>query len=242
MVIYMTTNLINGKKYIGRDSKNNPNYLGSGPLLKRSIRKYGKHNFEKKIIESCSSKEELIEREEYWLNYYDAGNDSNFYNMNNISSGGALFLGRKHSTESKKKIGDALRGENSPNWGTKHSEERKSKIGLSQIGKIITEENKKKISIAQTGRRASEKTKQKMRESKLGINNNMYGVRGEKSPSFKGYVVCIEGQYKGKIKTRLEWCDLLKIKPHYFSKHLHRKKYKNGIKGNFFKWEHEIQS
>ena len=27
MVIYMTTNLINGKKYIGRDSKNNPKYL-----------------------------------------------------------------------------------------------------------------------------------------------------------------------------------------------------------------------
>ena len=44
MVIYKTTNMINGKIYIGQDIKNNPKYLGSGKILKLSIRKYGRFN------------------------------------------------------------------------------------------------------------------------------------------------------------------------------------------------------
>ncbi len=42
MIIYITTNLLNGKKYIGKDEKNNPSYLGSGKLLKLAINKHGK--------------------------------------------------------------------------------------------------------------------------------------------------------------------------------------------------------
>ena len=51
MIIYQTTNLINGKKYIGKDANNNPNYIGSGADLKIAIKEYGKHNFKKEIIE-----------------------------------------------------------------------------------------------------------------------------------------------------------------------------------------------
>ena len=231
-VIYMTTNLINGKKYLGRDSNNNPNYLGSGLLLKMAIKKEGKHNFKKVIIEECKSEHELRIREEYWLNYYDAGNDSNFYNMNNISSGGALFLGRTHSNESKKKIGNSVRGEKSGMWGKKHSEKSKIKMGDSNRGE------KHYL----YGKSPSYETRMKSSKARTGEKNHMYGRRGELASGFRGYVVCIEGQYTGEIKTRLEWCDLLKIKPQYFSKHLHQKKYKNGFNGNFFKWEHEIQS
>lgn len=31
-VVYCTTNLLNSKKYIGQDSRNNPSYLGSGKM------------------------------------------------------------------------------------------------------------------------------------------------------------------------------------------------------------------
>ena len=41
MIIYKTTNLVNGKIYIGQDSNNNPNYYGSGTLLHKAIKKYG---------------------------------------------------------------------------------------------------------------------------------------------------------------------------------------------------------
>ena len=44
MIIYMTINNINGKKYIGKDVKNNPKYLGSGFDLQKAIKKYGKEN------------------------------------------------------------------------------------------------------------------------------------------------------------------------------------------------------
>jgi hypothetical protein len=43
--IYKTTNLINGKIYIGKRSHKNPEkdkYLGSGNVLKQAISKYGK--------------------------------------------------------------------------------------------------------------------------------------------------------------------------------------------------------
>jgi len=67
MIIYKTTNLVNGNFYIGQDSHNNPKYLGSGILLKRAITKYGINNFIKEILEVCISKEELNDREVFWI-------------------------------------------------------------------------------------------------------------------------------------------------------------------------------
>lgn len=59
--------------------------MGSGITLKNAIEKYGKENFKKEIIEECSSKEELDKREIYWINYYNAVQSTQFYN---ISKGG----------------------------------------------------------------------------------------------------------------------------------------------------------
>ena len=68
VIIYKTTNLINGNYYIGQDSKNNKQYLGSGKLLNKAIKKYGRDNFQKEILEYCNSKDELNEREIFWIN------------------------------------------------------------------------------------------------------------------------------------------------------------------------------
>lgn len=50
MIIYKTTNLINGKIYIGKDKHNNSKYLGSGRRLIKAIQKYGRDFFLKEII------------------------------------------------------------------------------------------------------------------------------------------------------------------------------------------------
>lgn len=53
--IYMTHNLVNGKRYIGKRKYDAAgrwvDYLGSGVLLSRAIQKYGKENFRREIID-----------------------------------------------------------------------------------------------------------------------------------------------------------------------------------------------
>lgn len=63
--VYITTNLINGKRYIGKRkfSDNWKSYLGSGIRLKEAIKKYGRNNFVKVIVDVGYSDEELSEKE-----------------------------------------------------------------------------------------------------------------------------------------------------------------------------------
>jgi len=64
-ILYKTTNLINNKTYIGIHQTNdlNDGYLGSGIAFKKALKKYGKENFFREIIETCSSFDELLEKE-----------------------------------------------------------------------------------------------------------------------------------------------------------------------------------
>lgn len=95
--IYITTNHVNGKKYIGQKKydKNNKwkKYLGSGIILKSAIAKYGEDSFSKEIIEECETKEILDNREKYWIKYYDAIEDDNFYNIASGGDGGNTIAG-----------------------------------------------------------------------------------------------------------------------------------------------------
>lgn len=112
--IYKTTNIINGKIYIGQHKSNNflkeHYYIGSGKLLKIAIQKYGKENFKCELLEECDSKELLDIREKYWITYYNSTDKEIGYN---ISSGGNVpcmiginnpFYGKKHSKETLEKM------------------------------------------------------------------------------------------------------------------------------------------
>ncbi|QMP83831.1 MAG: hypothetical protein [Caudoviricetes sp.] len=59
--IYKTTNLINGKYYIGKHQTENllDDYYGSGKYLKRAITKYGIENFYKEILFVCESEKHM---------------------------------------------------------------------------------------------------------------------------------------------------------------------------------------
>lgn len=91
MIIYITTNLVNGKKYIGQDLRNNPTYLGSGLQLKKAIKKYGRQFFKKDILCYADSAEVLNELEKYYIEYYSAQTSSMFYNISQGGTGGIIW-------------------------------------------------------------------------------------------------------------------------------------------------------
>lgn len=103
MIIYKTTNLINGRIYIGQDSNNNPGYLGSGKILKLALKKYGIENFKKEILESCTSKEELDEREKYWIEKFGT-KKRKLYNITPGGSGGDTYTNNPNLEKIKKKF------------------------------------------------------------------------------------------------------------------------------------------
>lgn len=80
--IYKTTNLINGKQYIGRKTSTKfvPRYYGSGRYLQNALKKYGKENFSVELIKECTDLTDLIESEMYYIKEYNAVEDKNFYN------------------------------------------------------------------------------------------------------------------------------------------------------------------
>lgn len=90
--IYKITNKIDGKCYIGQSVNvqarwrkhkvvaNQLNGRDCDKPLYRAIRKYGIENFDFKIIEECP-KEQLNEREIFWIDYYDSFNLEKGYNL-----------------------------------------------------------------------------------------------------------------------------------------------------------------
>lgn len=88
--VYQTTNLVNGKIYIGVHKTNNINdgYLGSGHMLTNAINKYGKPNFSRQILKFCKTEEEMYQEEAKLVNEeFIARNDTY-----NITLGGKSFL------------------------------------------------------------------------------------------------------------------------------------------------------
>jgi len=153
MIIYKTTNLITGKIYVGQDSKNKPNYLGSGKYLWNAINKHGKENFKKEIICECFSKEDLNEKEKYWIKTLNCKVPNGY----NITEGGDGVVGRKHTEEEKVQIREQMKG-NKYSLGSKRSEEFKNNIreinkgNKYNLGRKQTEEHKRKTGEKSKGR------------------------------------------------------------------------------------------
>jgi group I intron endonuclease len=214
MFIYKTTNLINGKIYIGKRSniKYSEKYLGSGVILRWAIEKYGRENFIREILEDgIEDRKILNEREIYWIKFYDSMNLEIGYNL---TPGGEGFypteeilkrlsdalMGHEVSEETRKKISESNKGKVSQFKGKKHTEESKEKNRQSHLGMNSGKDN------VWYGTHLTEETRIKMSENHADISGSSNFWYGKSIP--QEYV---EKSKEGKRRNRMEFNSLFPL-------------------------------
>lgn len=144
--IYITTNVINGKRYIGQKKfcYDWQTYLGSGTLFRKALNKYGKENFKRDIVAIAYTKEELNKLEIQFIKNHNANDRNKYYNITKGGDGGNGLCGElngmygKHLSEKhKERLRIANSGENNSFYGKHHSEETKKKISQANKGKNV---------------------------------------------------------------------------------------------------------
>jgi len=105
-IVYITTNLVNGKKYIGSHNGNNKYYKGSGTYLAKAIKKYGGENFKRQILWEGDI-QYMKEMEEYYIDYYNAHISPLFYNATPKCSGKVAFRTKEEHKQIKKQYRDS---------------------------------------------------------------------------------------------------------------------------------------
>lgn len=161
--VYEITNLVNGKKYIGKRSCKCPieedHYMGSGTLLKNDYKEIGIDKFKKNILAICDNEQMAYELEFYFICKRNAIVRDDYYNeylypvninLNKNVDENTLSFRKKVS---KKMKGVNLKG-NSPRarkvicvttsevFGSMSEASEKYKISYRQIGRCCTGQNK----------------------------------------------------------------------------------------------------
>lgn len=116
-VIYKITNTVNGKFYIGSASyydKRIGTHISllrqkkhKNPYLQNAWDKYGEDAFKFEVIEQLNKQYQLLEREQYWLDYTQCYKRNIGYNCAKIAGSN---LGMKLSKETKQKISNYWKG------------------------------------------------------------------------------------------------------------------------------------
>jgi group I intron endonuclease len=190
-IIYLITNLINMKGYVGQtiqsiekrwknghiyeSKKNNPSQV-----LYRAIKKYGIDNFEIEEICTADNQEELDIKEQYWIFELNTFIDNNKgYNMTWGGNSGGIpcELTRKRMSVSRTGSKNGMFGKR-----FNHTQETRQKMKISHTGKPsprkgqkMSDEQKLILSNLNSGeknpnynKKFSEETRKKMRDSHLG--------------------------------------------------------------------------
>lgn len=181
MVIYLITNKVNGKQYVGQTTQSlfrrwhlHCSKSGRCLAMKSAIRKYGKENFSIKSIYVASCLEELNQMEREFINKYN----TLFPNGYNLTIGGSSRT--VFSEETRKRMSDAKIGHIPWNKGLTKEDPRvvsyiRSGTKSHAYGKAYhsrphSEETKIKISKSNTGRKLKEELRKNFIKSRHRIS------------------------------------------------------------------------
>lgn len=178
VAIYKVTNVLNNKMYIGQTvdpvrRRHQHNGASSGCVtLKNAVKKYGKENFEFKILCWCPDKAyaDMVE-----IKLIEA-HDTRRVGYNICVGGEGLGAGEDHPTygvaltdDHKFKVAAALKGK-------KKTPEHAAKVAAAWIGRKHTAEARANMSAAHMGHTHTEETKAKMAQRMRG-NTYCKGVK-----------------------------------------------------------------
>lgn len=208
MRVYLIENSANGKRYVGittylieerwkqhvaktRDPQNNQ-------LVVRAIAKYGVDAFTIKLLEECESVEQMLAREQHWIQELKTNCNTEGHHGYNMTLGGEGTFGVVRSAEYRRKLSISHRRENlSEETLARMSESARNRPPLSEEGREkisermkgennpfygkdwgrkgpLSEEAKAKISAARKGKPLSEEHKAKISaKSKLQVGPNL---------------------------------------------------------------------
>lgn len=179
--VYLLTNTINGKIYVGQTCMELEDRMGragygysNSTYLFSAIKKYGYKNFKYELLAKCLDQSTVDYLEDYYIEQYNSRKNSIGYNLKSGGSAG------KHSKETKIKIANTMKNKiwsqaaiearaaaGRRRKGIKKgpkSEKIKEQVAQSMVnwhannkhpmlGKVHSDETKAKMSIANSGRK-----------------------------------------------------------------------------------------
>lgn len=161
VLIYMATNQVNGKKYIGQTTKGF-NYRKSAHICEalnkkrnyhfhNTIRKYGPEKFSWEILHNyIININDLNRFEVFYIGYYNTFEDG--YNLTVGGRNAPLSEESKRKIsesrkgisipeETRRKISRSTKGEKSAHYGKKYSKEHRRRISKARLGKFTGKNN-----------------------------------------------------------------------------------------------------
>ena len=190
-VIYLITDKTNAMKYVGQTMRsvevrfkehcNEKTYIGN------AMKKHGIENFSAEILEECTTREQLNEREKFWIselntlspngyNLAEGGNHGGSPSPETRAKMSAANKGRTVSEETRQKISAARSGEKHYLFGKHHTAESRAKMSASRKGnknrpgKPHTAQAKEQMSLTRKGRLHTAKTCAKIGAAQRGYS------------------------------------------------------------------------
>jgi len=245
--VYLTTNLINGKHYLGKHSTSNlkDRYLGSGKIISQAIKKHGNKNFKCKVLMQFSNEVDAYRAERLLGVIWKVRENKNFYNLTDCGTGA---LSCKRSPESVAKGADKIRGKKQPpeliekrirsrieNNSFIWKQEAKDRFSQKMKGKVLSEETKRRMSKSKKGRTFSDETLKKLSEASKKWHKEFGHSQESKnkiSKANKGRIATTETKEKMKESAKLRiklicpYCDRELDKGNYVKLHGEKCKFK----------------